>query len=336
MKKSLFILPILSLFALCACSPKEDPNAPKKIELNVGLFPNVTHAQGLIAYQMSKEGRPWFEKRLGDNVKINWFAFNAGPSAMESMLTGAIDLTYVGPNPAINSFIKSHGADIRIIAGAADGGAGLVVNPKLNLKSPQDFKSKKIASPQYANTQDVAARAWVIANKMTVDNGAGGDVQIIPTKNPDQLALFLSGDIDAVWGVEPWITILEQNGGAKMFLFEKEAVTTILTSSVKTLKENKELVKKFRDAHIELTKWINENPKEAKELVLKGIESITHSKGKISPELVAAAWERIIFTPEINRKGIEKFVDDASACGFIKERIDMAPLFYKFEENNGK
>ena len=336
MKKSLFILPILSLFALCACSPKEDPNAPKKIELNVGLFPNVTHAQGLIAYQMSKEGRPWFEKRLGDNVKINWFAFNAGPSAMESMLTGAIDLTYVGPNPAINSFIKSHGADVRIIAGAADGGAGLVVNPKLNLKSPQDFKSKKIASPQYANTQDVAARAWVIANKMTVDNGAGGDVQIIPTKNPDQLALFLSGDIDAVWGVEPWITILEQNGGAKMFLFEKEAVTTILTSSVKTLKENKELVKKFRDAHIELTKWINENPKEAKELVLKGIESITHSKGKISPELVAAAWERIIFTPEINRKGIEKFVDDASACGFIKERIDMAPLFYKFEENNGK
>ena len=336
MKKSLFMLPILSLIALCACSPKEDPNAPKKLELNVGLFPNVTHAQGLIAYQMSQEGRPWFEKRLGENVKINWFAFNAGPSAMESMLTGAIDLTYVGPNPAINSFIKSHGADVRIIAGAADGGAGLVVNPKLGIKTPQDFKSKKIASPQYANTQDVAARAWVIANNMTVDNGAGGDVQIIPTKNPDQLALFLSGDIDAVWGVEPWITILEKNGGAKMFLFEKEAVTTILTSSVKALRENEELIKKFRDAHVELTKWINENPKEAKELVLKGIESITHSKGKISPELVDSAWERIIFTPEINRKGIEKFVDDASACGFIKERIEMAPLFYKFEENNGK
>ena len=336
MKKSLFMLPILSLIALCACSPKEDPNAPKKLELNVGLFPNVTHAQGLIAYQMSQEGRPWFEKRLGENVKINWFAFNAGPSAMESMLTGAIDLTYVGPNPAINSFIKSHGADVRIIAGAADGGAGLVVNPKLGIKTPQDFKSKKIASPQYANTQDVAARAWVIANNMTVDNGAGGDVQIIPTKNPDQLALFLSGDIDAVWGVEPWITILEKNGGAKMFLFEKEAVTTILTSSVKALRENGELIKKFRDAHVELTKWINENPKEAKELVLKGIESITHSKGKISPELVDSAWERIIFTPEINRKGIEKFVDDASACGFIKERIEMAPLFYKFEENNGK
>lgn len=336
MKKSLFILPILSLFALCACSPKEDPNAPKKIELNVGLFPNVTHAQGLIAYQMSKEGRPWFEKRLGDNVKINWFAFNAGPSAMESMLTGAIDLTYVGPNPAINSFIKSHGADVRIIAGAADGGAGLVVNPKLGIKTPQDFKSKKIASPQYANTQDVAARAWVIANNMTVDNGAGGDVQIIPTKNPDQLALFLSGNIDAVWGVEPWITILEKNGGAKMFLFEREAVTTILTSSVKALKENGELVKKFRDAHVELTKWINENPKEAKELVLKGIESITHSKGKISPELVDSAWERIIFTSEINRKGIEKFVEDAGACGFIKERIEMSPLFYKFDESNGK
>lgn len=333
MKKSLFILPFLSLIALFGCSPKEGDGGKS---INVGLFPNVTHAQGLIAYQMTQEGRPWFEKRLGGDVKVNWFAFNAGPSAMESMLTGAIDVTYVGPNPAINSFIKSRGEEIRIIAGAADGGAGLVVNPKLNIKTAQDFKSKKIASPQYANTQDVAARAWVIANNMTVDNGAGGDVQVIPTKNPDQLALFLSGDIDAVWGVEPWISILEKNGGAKMFLFEKDAVTTVLTSSVKALNKNKELIKKFRDAHVELTKWINENPKEAKELVLKGLESITRSKGKISPELVDSAWERIIFTPEINRKGIEKFVDDASACGFIKQRIDMAPLFYNFEENNGK
>lgn len=336
MKKSLFIFPILSVLALCACSPKEDPNSPKTIELNVGLFPNVTHAQGLIAYQMSKEGRPWFEPRLSDNVKINWFAFNAGPSAMGSMLAGGIDLTYVGPNPAINSFIKSDGTDVRIIAGSADGGAGLVVNPKLDIKTPQDFKSKKIATPQYANTQDVAARAWVLENKMTIDNGAGGDVQIIPTKNPDQLALFLRGDIDAVWGVEPWITILEKNGSAKMYLFEKDAVTTVLVSSVTALKKNPELMRKFKDAHIELTKWMKENPKEAKELVLKGIESLTHSKGKISQELIDSAWQRIIFTPEINRKGIEKFVDDASACGFIKKRINMTPLFYNFEENNGK
>lgn len=333
MKKFLFILAVASIFTLAACSKKDDPNT--KV-LNVGLFPNVTHAQALIAYQMAQEGRPWFEKRLGDNVKINWFPFNAGPSAMGSMLAGGIDVTYVGPNPAINSYIKSAGSDVRIIAGSADGGAGLVVNPKLNIKSAQDFKGKKIASPQYANTQDVAARAWVLKNKMTLDNGAGGDVQIIPTKNPDQLALFLSGDIDAVWGVEPWITILEKNGNAKMFLFQEDAVTTVLVSSVEALEKHPELLKKFKQAHIELTNWMKENPAEAKALVLKGIENITHSKGKISPELIDSAWQRIIFTPQINRAGIEKFLDDASLCGFIKKRIDTAPLFYEFKENNGK
>ena len=131
MKKTLLfgLFPILVLF-LCACGKKSAKT------VNVGLFPNVTHAQGVIAYQLSREGRGWFEKYLPEDCKIEWISFNAGPSAINSIFGGDLDMTYIGPNPAINGFIKSDGKSVRVLAGAADGGAGLLVNPKLGIKSP--------------------------------------------------------------------------------------------------------------------------------------------------------------------------------------------------------
>ena len=110
--------------------------------LRVGHFPNISHAQALVAHRLSMLGKGWFEERLGKDVKIQWMLFNAGPSAMESIFAGAVDITYVGPNPAINAFAKTRGRDIRILAGAADGGASLVVNPKLGLKEPKDLRQK--------------------------------------------------------------------------------------------------------------------------------------------------------------------------------------------------
>ena len=327
MKNILALAALLSTALLAGCGKKHDENT-----LRFGLFPNITHAQGVIAYQMSLEGRGWYEKRLG--VDIQWFPFNAGPTAMNSIFSDALDVTYVGPNPAINAYIKSNGSDIRIVAGAADGGSGMVVNPKLGIEKPADFKGKKIATPQYANTQDVACRAWVLENGMTVNAGGGGDVDVVPTANPEQLALFSRGDIDACWTVEPWISRLEQAGGAKMFKFEPDAVTTILVSSAKTVRDRPELVKKLYDAHVELTKWINDNPDEARALVLKGIESLT--RNKLDPAIADSSWKRINFTPKVNRDGIEKFVDQSIKIGFIKERMDMDGLFPDVEKLGGR
>lgn len=323
MKKTLlFGLFLTLLFSLCACGKKSAKT------VNVGLFPNVTHAQGVIAYQLSKEGRGWFEKYLPQGYKIEWISFNAGPSAINSIFGGDLDITYIGPNPAINGFIKSDGKSVRVLAGAADGGAGLLVNPKLGIKSPKDFKGKIIGTPQVANTQDVACRAWLIANGLKINEGAGGDVEILPTKNPQQLPIFKRGDMDAAWTVEPWVSRLETEAGAKMFFFEKDAVTTVLAARTDFLKEKPEIAKALLQAHKDLTKWINENPKEAQELVRKGIKSI--SGADFPKELIANAWKRMKYTPEINRKGMEKFVDDSFSCGFIEEKIDISPLFFNF------
>lgn len=132
--------------------------AEQKTVIRFGHFPNITHAQGVIAHALSRQGKGWFEERLGPNVEIQWFTYNAGPSAMEAIFAGSLDLTYVGPNPALNAYLKSNGEEIRIISGAATAGAALVVKADSPIKTPADFRGKKIATPQFGNTQDIAYR----------------------------------------------------------------------------------------------------------------------------------------------------------------------------------
>ena len=147
---------ILAVCGLSSCS-KQQSNV-----VRIGHFPNISHAQALVAHNLSRQGKGWFEQRVGKDVEIQWALFNAGPSAMESLLSGAVDVTYVGPSPAINAFARTGGEDVRIIAGSADGGASLVVDPKKNITKPSDFKGKRIGTPQLGNTQDVACRAWLV------------------------------------------------------------------------------------------------------------------------------------------------------------------------------
>src|SRR6476620_7525113 len=146
--------------------------------IRVGHFPNITHAQGLVAHNLSRQGKGWFEERLGPGIKIEWFVYNAGPSAMEAIFAQSIDLTYVGPGPALNAYTKSNGAEIRLIAGSANGGAALVVQPDQNLKTAADFRGKKIATPQLGNTQDISCRAWLSAGGLKITQ-LGGDAQVI-------------------------------------------------------------------------------------------------------------------------------------------------------------
>src|SRR6266851_3234815 len=198
MKMSIFALSIL-LTALTAVSVSAET------KIRVGHFPNITHAQGVIAHALSRQGKGWFEERLSADTKIEWFVYNAGPSAMEAIFAKSIDLTYVGSGPALNAYTKSNGQEIRLITGAANGGSGLVVQPDQNLNAAVDFRGKKIATPQLGNTQDISCRAWLSEGGLKITQ-LGGDAQVIPTQNPDQLGLFKAKKIDAVWTVEPWLT----------------------------------------------------------------------------------------------------------------------------------
>lgn len=294
--------------------------------LRVGHFPNITHAQALVAHNMSRQGKGWFEERLGAGTKIEWFVYNAGPSAMEAVFAGSIDLTYVGPGPALNAYTKSAGAEVRLIAGAANGGAALVVQPDQNLKAAADFRGKKIATPQLGNTQDISCRAWLIAGGLKITQ-LGGDAQVLPTQNPDQLSMFQQKKVDAVWTVEPWVSRLERESGGKILVDEKEVATTVLVSSAKFLQNQRELARKYAEAHAALTDWMVKNPDEAQKLIKA--ELLAETRSDMAADLIAQSWKRIVFTAEVPRASIESFMQNSLKTGFIKTAPDLTKLFEK-------
>lgn len=296
----------------------------EKITLRVGYFPNVTHAQGIVGSHTTREKHGWFEQRLGPDVTIQWYPYNAGPSAMEAIFAGSIDLTYVGPNPALNAYIKSQGDEIRLLAGAAQGGAALVVRGDGRVTQPADFKGRRIATPQLGNTQDVTARAWLKKQgfKITL---TGGDVLVVPTANADQLQLFQQGKLDGVWTVEPWVSRLELEAGGKIFLEQNDAITTILVSSVKFLKAQPALAEKFRAAHVELTAWLGAHPDEAKATVRAGLTAET--KREMSAAIVASAWRRLKFSEQVTQSQFAALVGDAQSAGFLRDAIPLNRLF---------
>lgn len=291
--------------------------------IRVGHFPNITHVQGLVAQHFSRTGHGWFEERLGPGIKIEWYVYNAGPSAMEAILADSIDLTYVGPSPTLNAYAKSNGDEIRIIAGAAGGGAALVVQPDSRLTQPADFRGKTIATPQLGNTQDVACRAWLANGGLKITQ-TGGDAFLVPTPNPDQLSLFQRKKLDAVWTVEPWVSRLEREAGGKVLVEQSRESITVLVSSVKFLKSKRELAKKFAQAHRELTEWILAHPEEARRIVQQ--ELAAETRAEVPLDLIAQAWKRIVLTTEVSPEEYEHFVSNARKAGFMRKAPDLSRL----------
>jgi NitT/TauT family transport system substrate-binding protein len=294
--------------------------------IHVGAFPNITHPQAMVG-----KANGFFEKAMGPKVQIDWKSFNAGPSAIEALFAGAIDMTYIGPNPAISGYVRSNGEALRIVAGATSGGAALVVRNDSGIQKAEDFHGKKVASPQMGNTQDVALRAWLKANGMkTTDKG--GDVQVIPLANPDQLTLFVKKELDAAWAPEPWATRLIKEGNGRLFLDERtlwpngQFITAHLIVRTQFLKEHPDLVKNWIRAHVELTEWISGHLPEAKKLLNQQIQKET---GKALPDAVLEeAFGRLQVTYDPLRASLMNAAKSAFEAGFLgREMPDLSSLY---------
>ncbi len=307
------LLNLLPAIGLTACGKQSTPPGGKPV-IRFGHFPNVTHVQALVAHNLSRQGQGWFEQRLG--ATIEWFTYNAGPSAIEAIFAKSLDVTYIGPSPVLNAFAKSKGSEPRILAGAANGGAALLVRPGAGIASPGDFRGKRLATPQLGNTQDVQARAWLAEQGFAIKQ-TGGDVHVLPTQNADLLALFQKGDLDAAWAVEPWATRLEIEAGAKVFLEDKDTNVTLLAGRVAWLKEQPGLTEKLVAAHRELTDWVKANPEETKRHLKAELLELTKAAPK--DEVLDRALARVVITNEISRPSLEKMVSSAQKVGFLKD-----------------
>lgn len=296
--------------------------------LKIGYFPIVSHSQAVIGLNNGD-----FQKILGDNVTVETFRFNAGPSAIESLLADRIDVAYIGPNPAINGYLLSDGEDVRVISGASSGGASFVVRNDSGIDSVNDLGGKKFASPQLGNTQDVALRKYLVDNGFnTVENG--GNVTVLPIASADILTVFLKGEIDGAWVPEPWATRLVQEAGGKVLLDERDLwpngkfVTANIIVRTDYLRDNPDVIKKLLEAHVDETLWINNNTALAAEEFNTQLNEITGQQ--IDPEVLNNAYSNLEITYDPLKLTLYKSANDAYDLGFIekgKERPNLSGIY---------
>lgn len=264
-------------------------------EVRIGYFANVTHAPALVA---DVEG--YFADALGEDTEITITTFNAGPAAIEALRGGSIDIAYLGPNPAITGYVTTNGSLLRIIAGAASGGAQLVVDPAIT--SVADLDGTQIATPQRGGTQDVAARAFLADNGLSTDLTGGGDVALVPTTNAQTLQLFTDGQIDGAWLPEPWASRLVLEAGAEVLVDEKdlwadgEFVTTNVVATQEFLGEHPDTVRGVLEAHVDAVAWITEHPDEAAAVVN---DALVEKAGKaLRADVLARSFSSLTFTTD--------------------------------------
>jgi NitT/TauT family transport system substrate-binding protein len=303
---------------------------PSGTTVRVAYFPNLTHSQALIGL-----ARGDFAEALGPQVQIDAKAFNAGPSVIEALFAGEIDLAYIGPNPAVNGYVRSQGEALRVIAGATSGGAAFIIRPEAGIAAADDLSGKRIATPQLGNTQDVALRAYLARNQLAPTE-KGGTVQVIPTDNPQILDLFRRGEIDGAWVPEPWATRLIVEGGGELFIDERalwpegQFTTALVIVRTEFLEQHPDLVQDWLQAHVNLTLWEQSNPDEAKRLANEEIARITSQA--LPAAVLDGAWSRQTVTYDPLTDTILASAHAAYAAGYLDAEpdlsglIDLAPL----------
>jgi sulfonate transport system substrate-binding protein len=293
-----------------------------KVTLHLGYFPNLTHAPAIIGVS-----KGYFAQELGSGVELKTATFNAGPEAVTALLSGALDITYIGPNPAINAYAQSKGADVRIIAGSTSGGAALVVKP--GITSAAQLKGKKIASPQLGNTQDVALRSWLISQGLRVTT-EGGDANIVAQANAQTLDTFKAGTIDAAWVPEPWATRLQLEGDGSVLVDEKtlwpggKFVTTHVIVRTDFLKDHPDVVEKFLKGHEKAVEFATDHADEAKTVVNDAIKELT---GKaLAANIIDAAWKNLSFTVDPLAASLRKSAEAAQRVGLL-DPVDLSGIY---------
>jgi NitT/TauT family transport system substrate-binding protein len=309
---------LLAAGLLAACGPSSSPaasaGASEAVHLRLGYNPNVTHATAIVGIEQGI-----LADKLGSGVVLEPQAFNAGPDIVEAIFSGALDASYVGPNPAINAFTRSNGTAIRIIAGSTSGGAALVVRDGID--TPQDLVGTTLASPQLGNTQDVALRAWLAEQGLTTDLQGGGDVSIQPQANGQALEAFVGGHIDGAWVPEPWATRMVEEGGGTVLVDERDLwpggqfVTTHLVVATAFLEAHPDVVKRLLEGHVEANSFVNEHADEAQAIVGAAIADLTGAE--LPASTLAAAWEHLTFTVDPIASSLAVSAAHAKALGLL-------------------
>jgi NitT/TauT family transport system substrate-binding protein len=304
--------------------------AGPQLTLRLGYLPNLTHAPAIAGIE-----KGFLQAALGSGTHLTTQTFNAGPAAVEALFGGAVDATYVGPNPAINGFIRSKGAALRIVSGATSGGAALVVQPGRGIRSAADLRGRRIATPQLGNTQDVALRSWLKDHGLASDPQGGGDVRIVATENATTLQLFEQGQLDGAWVPEPWASRLVDEGHGTVLVDEASLwpggtfPTTELIVASGFLDRHPDAVRRLVAGNLAAVDWLDAHPAEARTVLNDSLRRLTQKA--LSPTVLADAWSHLGFSADPLAALLQREADNAAAVGLLattdlKGIEDLRPL----------
>ncbi|WP_286231971.1 ABC transporter substrate-binding protein [Neobacillus mesonae] len=326
MKKKLTIMGsaiVLAAGLLAGCGSSESAGSSQKEKtVVIGYFPNIDHAPAMVAKE-----KGYYEKELGKSVKVEYKTFPDGGAFMTALKTGDIDAGLVGPGPVMNNF--TNGADVKILAGASSGGTAIVASKKSGINSVEDFNGKTFITPGVGCTHDVQMETFLQDYGISSAR-IGGTLKHV-TGNPAQYAsMFESGKVDLAAVPEPWASQLVKQVGAKLIVdsskisYGQTLPNTILVSSGKKIKEDKDVIAKIVKAQEEAIAFIEKNPEEAKEITVKAIKDIT--KQELDKDVIDQAWKNIHFTSDVNEEVIQQFANSSVELKFLKEKPDFAAL----------
>jgi NitT/TauT family transport system substrate-binding protein len=298
--------------------------------LRLGYLPNLTQAPAIVGVD-----RGLLQNALGSDVHLTTQTFGDGPAAVEALFGGALDAAYVGPNPAINGFIRSKGAALRIVSGATSGGAALVVRSNEGIRTAADLRGRRIATPQLGNTQDVALRSWLRDHGLRTDPQGGGDVRIVASDNATTLQLFEQGQLDGAWVPEPWASRLVDEGHGTLLVDEatlwpgNRFPTTELIVSTAFLDRHPDAVRRLVAGNVAAVDWLGAHPAEGPGAVNDGLRRLTQSS--LGARVLAGAWSRLTFAVDPLASLLQREADDAAAVGLLDTTdlrgiVDAGPL----------
>lgn len=330
-KKSLLYLFITTLFigllSGCAQSSNEgEGDGGEAKTVKIGYFPNLTHIATIVALE-----KGYFAEAFGKDVTIETKTVANGGLFMEAMATKAIDVGTVGPGPLLNFYVKNK--EYHLISGAVNGGAVLVAAEGSGVEKLADLDGKKVAIPVIGSTQDVMLRKALKEADLKAKT-SGGTVDLFAAAPADTASLFIQKQVDAAATQEPWGYVLENQANGKLlldwdeFAWGKESTNTVVAARADFLK-NKDLGKQYLDAHKKAVKFIQDNPEESKEVVMKHLKDLTGKE--LKKDEVDAAFSRLAVTTDVNEEVIQEMADISKEAGYIpssdiKGLIDLTLL----------
>ena len=322
------LIGILAVGALAACggtaSPAPVASDSGPVTLRFGYFPNLTHATALVGVQ-----KGFLATALGTNVTLENHTYNAGPDEVAALLSGALDAGFLGPNPAVNAYVQSHGEAVRIIAGGTSGGALLVVRPSIG--SPADLRGKKLADPQLGGTQDIALR-WYLKNQgFNTDAAGGGDVHILPQDNATTLNAFKQGQVDGAWLPEPWASRLLIEGGAKILVDERDLwpggkfITTNLVVRTDFLKAHPSTIRKLLEGLYRTNDYLTTNSADSQATANSAIAQVT---GKaLASSVMSSGWPHMAFSLDPLAATLKASADHQQKLGLATSSIPLEGIY---------